>query len=261
MRNLVLLVSGFALAALAFSCTPSPSALKKAVEENPDIVFVAIEKNPAKFIEVVNKAAREAQSKGREKEAEAEKARMEEEFKNPKVPEVADNRVIFGNKDAPITIVEYSDFQCPYCVRGYQTMKKVLKEYEGKVRIVYKHLPLDFHPLAEPAARYFEAIGQEDPNKAQKFHDSVFDDQQSLNSGKEEFLKKMAKKAGADMGKLKKALESSAVKEIIAADMAEARKFEFSGTPGFLVNGVSLKGAYPFDEFKRIIDRHLDEKK
>ena len=69
------------------------------------------------------------------------------------------------------------------------------------------------------------------------------------------------RKAGADMGKLKKALESSAVKEIIAADMAEARKFEFSGTPGFLVNGVSLKGAYPFDEFKRIIDRHLDEKK
>ena len=261
MRNLALVLSGFVITVLAFSCTPSPSQLKKAVEENPDIVFAAIEKDPQKFIEVVNKAAREAQMKGREKEMQEERDRMEAEFKNPKKPEIGDSRVIFGAKDAPVTIVEYSDFQCPYCQRGYNTMKEVLKAYEGKVRVIYKHLPLDFHPMAEPAARYFEAIGLQSPSKAEKFHDAVFEDQQSLGAEKGDFLDKMAKKVGADMGKLKKDLESEAVKGIIAADMAEARKFEFSGTPGFLVNGVSLKGAYPLDEFKKIIDRHLGESK
>ncbi|MCB0365690.1 MAG: thioredoxin domain-containing protein [Bdellovibrionaceae bacterium] len=261
LRNLALVLSGFVITVLAFSCTPSPSQLKKAVEENPDIVFAAIEKDPQKFIEVVNKAAREAQMKGREKEMQEERDRMEAEFKNPKKPEIGDSRVIFGAKDAPVTIVEYSDFQCPYCQRGYNTMKEVLKAYEGKVRVIYKHLPLDFHPMAEPAARYFEAIGLQSPSKAEKFHDAVFEDQQSLGAEKGDFLDKMAKKVGADMGKLKKDLESEAVKGIIAADMAEARKFEFSGTPGFLVNGVSLKGAYPLDEFKKIIDRHLGESK
>jgi len=248
------------VAILAFSCTPSPSALKKAVENNPDIVFGAIEKNPQKFIEVVNTAARAAQKKGRQAELEAEKKRTEEEFKNPKKPDIQDSRVIFGTKNAPITIVEYSDFQCPYCARGYQVMKRVLKEYKGKVRVIYKHLPLDFHPLAEPAARYFEAIGLQSPQKAEKFHDAVFDDQQSLNKEKEGFLKKIARKVGANMDRLKKDLKNAAVKKIIDADMAEAKKFEFSGTPAFLVNGVSLKGAYPFEEFKKIIDRHLDKK-
>ena len=91
----------------------------------------------------------------RKKEADAEKNRMEEEFKNPKKPEIGDNRVIFGTKGAPITIVEYSDFQCPYCSKGYNTIKEVMAEYKGKVQVIYKHLPLDFHPEALPAAKYF----------------------------------------------------------------------------------------------------------
>jgi protein-disulfide isomerase len=260
LRNFALLLAGFITAVLAFSCTPSPSQLKKAVEENPDIVFAAIEKDPQKFIEVVNKAAREAQMKGREKEMQDERDRMEAEFKEPKKPEIGSERVIFGAKDAPVTIVEYSDFECPYCARGYETMKKVLKEYEGKVRVIYKHLPLEMHAMAEPAARYFEAIAKQSPSKAESFHDSLFENQQGLRSEKGAFLQKMAKKAGADMGKLKADLESSSVNDILKSDMDEARKFDFSGTPGFLVNGVSLKGAYPFEEFKRIIDRHLGVK-
>ena len=98
----------------------------------------------------------------------------------------------------------------------------------------------------------------QDPVKAEKFHDNIFENQKKLNSGKEKFLKELAKKVGADMKKLAKDIESDAVKKIVESDMAEAKKFGFSGTPGFLVNGVSLKGAYPFAEFKKIIDRHLE---
>lgn len=238
-------------------CSPSASQLKKIVESNPDIVFGAIEKNPAKFIEVVNKAAREAQGKAREQEEKDEMGRMEEEFKNPKKPEIASDAVIFGNTSAPVTIVEYSDFECPYCGRGYQTVKQILKEYPDKVRVIYKNLPLEFHPMAMPAAKYFSAIAKQDPSKAHHFHDTVFENQAELKKDGEKFLEKTAKKVGADMAKLKKDLNSEAIKKSIDTDMAEAKKFEFSGTPGFLVNGVSVRGAYPFEYFKKIIDRQL----
>ncbi|MGZ5280299.1 MAG: DsbA family protein, partial [Pseudobdellovibrionaceae bacterium] len=141
--------------------------------------------------------------------------------------------------------------------RGYQTINEVKKAYPDQVRFVFKHLPLDFHPLAMPAAKYFEAMARQSTEKAYKFHDLVFENQAELNSKKEAFLKDSAKKAGADMKKLEKDLTDPTLVERINKDMAEAQKFGISGTPGFIINGVSLKGAYPFPEFKTIIDRHL----
>lgn len=239
------------------ACAPSAKQLKEAIEKDPSIVFVAIEKDPAKFIEVVNKAAQDAQKGQAERAQEDEKKSRDEEFKNPLKPEIQENRVIFGNKAAPITIVEYSDFQCPYCSRGYQTMKEVHKEYGDKVRVVFKHLPLDFHPLAMPAAKYFEAIAKQSPEKAEKFHDMVFENQGMLKDKGEAFFKEAAKKVGADVKKVEVDMKSEDIAKKIAADMEEARKFNMSGTPGFIINGVSLRGAYPFPEFKKIIDQHL----
>lgn len=247
-------------AAVVFAAVGCTSNIEKAIEKNPDIVFNAIKKNPKRFVEVVNEAVRSAQEAGREDEAKEEAARLEEEFKNPKTPAIDDNRTVFGPKDAPITIVEYSDFQCPYCSKGYMTLKEVEKMYGDKVRVIFKHLPLDFHPMAMPAAKWFEAIAMQDRKKAAKFHDIVFENQKDLNQGGEKFLKDAAKKAGADVKKAEKDLSSEAVQKTIAADMEEARKYEFSGTPGFLINGVSLRGAYPAPEFKKIIDRHLEKK-
>jgi protein-disulfide isomerase len=257
LKNATLFTSIAAILFLQTACAPSKDSLKKLIEENPDIVFSTIEKNPKAFIDTVNKAAKQAQVEAQKQKEEEEKVQFEEEFANPKVPVIDEKRVIFGNMKAPITIVEYSDFECPYCTRGYNTIKQVMQEYGDKVRVIYKHLPLDFHPLAEPAAKYYEAISLQDHAKAQKFHDMIFDNQGELKSDKEKFLDKAATKVGANLAKLKKDLDSDVVKQRIASDIEEARKFEFSGTPGFLINGVSLKGAYPFPEFKKIIDRHL----
>lgn len=249
----------FVMSTLAFatSCAPSANQLKAAIEKDPSIVFVAIEKDPAKFIEVVNKAAQEAQRTAGERAAADEKKSRDEEFKNPLKPELQEGRVIFGNKDAAITIFEYSDFQCPYCTRGYQTIKQVRKEYGDKVKIVFKHLPLDFHPMAMPAAKYFEAIAKQSHEKAEKFHDAMFDNQAQMKDKGEKLFTETAKKLGVDMKKLAADLNDEGIAARIAADMEEARKFEMSGTPGFVINGVSLRGAYPFGEFKAIIDRHL----
>jgi protein-disulfide isomerase len=245
------------LALLAAAGCTSKQQLEKTIEENPEIVFNAIKKNPKKFVEVVNEAVKTAQESARADEEKEESKRVEDEFKNPKQAKVEDGRVIFGKKDAPVTIIEYSDFQCPYCGRGHSTVKEVQKNYGDKVRIVFKHLPLDFHPMAMPAAKYFEAIALQDHSKAEKFHDMIFSNQQKLNQDGEKFLKDAAKKVGANLAKVEKDITTEAVTGRIAADMEEAKKFEFSGTPGFLINGVSLKGAYPFPDFKRIIDRHL----
>lgn len=234
--------------------------LEKAVENNPDIVFNAIKKNPKRFVEVVNEAVRTAQESSREDQEKEAQAQMEEEFKNPKQAAVEDGRVIFGNKNAPVTIVEYSDFQCPYCARGFQTVKEIQQAYGDKVRVVFKHLPLDFHPMAMPASKYFEAIALQSHDKAEKFHDEIFKNQKDLNQDGEKFLKNAAKKVGADLKKLEKDLNNEAIANRIQADMEEAKKFDFSGTPGFLINGVSLRGAYPAPEFKKIIDRHLEQK-
>jgi protein-disulfide isomerase len=256
MNNIKFVVTASVALAIT-ACAPSAKQLKEAVEKDPSIVFSAIEKHPDKFIEVVMKAQQEAQKVAGERAQEEEKKQRDEEFANPLKPEVQEGRVIFGNKAAPITIVEFSDFQCPYCSRGYQTMKQVQKEYGDKVRIVFKHLPLDFHPLAMPAARYFEALGQQDPAKAEKFHDMIFENQGMLKDKGEGYFKEAAKKTGADMKKLEAALKDEKIQARIDADMEEARKFNMSGTPGFVINGVSLRGAYPFPAFKEIIDRHL----
>lgn len=248
------------LALALTNCAPSAKQIKEAVEKDPSIVFVAIEKDPVKFIEVVNKAAQDAQKGAQEKMMAEEGQKRDEEFKNPLQPAVENGRVIFGKKDAKVTVIEYSDFQCPYCARGYQTVEEVMKAYPNDVRVVFKHLPLDFHPMAMPASRYFEAIAMQDHAKAEKFYKLVFENQGDLGSKKEAFLKDMTKKAGADLKKVEKDLNSEAITKRIEADMEEAKKFNFSGTPGFIINGVSLRGAYPFAEFKTIIDRHLGAK-
>lgn len=237
-------------------CT-SKSQIEQAIKNNPEILFNAIKENPKKFLDTVNEAVRVAQEGARDEERKAEETRMEDEFKNPKKPVIDDKHAIFGNKNAPVTIVVYSDFECPYCGRGYQTVKQVQKEYGDKVRVVYKELPLDIHPMAMPAAKYFEAVLLQDPKKAEKFHDIVYENQKELREGREKFLKDAVKKVGANVAKAEKDANSEAVAAKIKGDMEEAQKFEFSGTPGYLINGISIRGAYPLPEFKKIIDRVL----
>jgi protein-disulfide isomerase len=236
-------------------------AIKKTLENNPDIVFDTIKKNPGKFMKTVQEAMNAARMEQAKDEEANEAKNMEEEFKNPKKPVITEDRAVLGKPDAPITIVEYSDFQCPFCTRGYLVVKEVKEKYGDKVRFIYKHLPLmDKHPEAMPAAQYFEAIALQSKEKAYKFHDMIFENQDKLNSEKTKFLDNAVKQVGADLAKVKKDLKSEVVAKNIQADMEEARKFDFNGTPGFLVNGVSVRGAYPIQHFQKIIDRQLGGK-
>ncbi|NBT58846.1 hypothetical protein EBT16_08700 [bacterium] len=102
----------------------------------------------------------------------AEAQQREDEFKSPKKPKLSKDRAVLGSLSSPIIIVAYSDFQCPYCSRGANTIEEVRKKYGKKVAFVFKHLPLPFHPMAQPAAEYFEAIALQDPAVKDRFKKS-----------------------------------------------------------------------------------------
>jgi protein-disulfide isomerase len=251
---------------LIFFAASCSKLIEKTIENNPEILHNAIKKDPVKFMETLREAAQEAQKGEYERAQKKEEEDRKKEFDSPKPYTVEANRPFKGPASAPITIVEYSDFQCPYCKRGSETMEEVVKAYGDKVRLVFKHLPLEGkHPNARRGSEYFEAIAMQDVSKAFEFKKQVFANQNDTygsDKDAEKFYQKVAKEVGADTSKLAADLKGKAdeIKKRIDADMEEAGKNGIEGTPGFLINGVSLKGAYPFPEFKKIIDEWLKKK-
>jgi protein-disulfide isomerase len=252
MKSQAVILSAFLLlvAGCASSNPPNSEDVRRAIEKDPKIVFDAIEKNPEQFMDVVNRAAQVAQRK--QYEAQAEKMRQDEahDIKNPRKPEVADDRRLIGSASAPITIVEYADFQCPACGMAYKSLKQFKEKYKGRYQFVYKNMPLDFHKMAYPSATYFEAIRLQGKDKALRFYELAFENQRDLDN---DFLKRTAKQVGADMARLEKDIQSNKVKDVIAADQAEFEKFGFTGTPVLIVNGVAMQGAQPLSEIERVI--------
>lgn len=229
--------------------------LKNAVEEilrqHPNLILRALEHDPVVLADLVERGAELRKAK-------VEEAQWQAELANPKVPRVAENRPIRGERQAPVTIVEYSDFECPYCRAVAPTLQELLSEYGESVRLVYKHNPLSFHATAEPAARYFEAIALQSEEQAWRFHDMVFQQQRNLSRGVE-VLREIAADLEIDHGRMRRDLESDQVTQRIAADRAEASQFGFDGTPAFVINGVSLIGNHPKRDFDRIIKKILPE--
>jgi protein-disulfide isomerase len=165
----------------------------------------------------------------------------------------------WGRADAPVTIVEISDFQCPFCSRVGPTLKQVKDTYKDQVRIVWKNNPLDFHKQARPAheaaATVFGVAGSE---AFWKFHDLAFQNQQNLT---EENFEKWAVESGADKAKFKEAYSSKKFAAKVDEDIALSRKIGANGTPAFRINGVTVSGAQPFEKFKEVIDQQLAEAK
>lgn len=251
--KIVSLISMLALLTGCMSDGQFKDKLAKVLAENPEVLTEAIEKNPDKFVTSLQKAIKDAQASMAKRREEEEKKQFEEYFENPLKPEVSKGMASLGPDDAPIVLIEYSDFECPFCKRGYDTVNELMSRYQGKIKFIYKHLPLSFHPNAMPAAQYFEALKLQSDKLAFAFHDKIFDNQGALKNG-EKFLKKIAKEVGANMSKLEKDLKSEVVMARIQSDLKEAEKFGIQGTPGFVLNGVPIKGAYPAEEFVRIID-------
>jgi protein-disulfide isomerase len=168
---------------------------------------------------------------------------------------IAPDDPVLGKADAPVTIVQFAEYQCYYCQKVTPTLDRVLKDYDGKVRVVFKDYPLPMHSRAMPASVAAHCVG--DQGKYWEMSRVVFENQQALEDAD---LRTYAGQVGADLGKYDTCLSSGKFEAKIQANIADAQKAGVSATPTFFVNGTLLSGAQSYDRFKALIDRELASK-
>ncbi len=160
-----------------------------------------------------------------------------------------------GPKGAPIEMIEFSDFQCPFCYRVRPTVEKVLSTYGDKIRFVYRNYPLPSHPNAHPAAEAAQCANEQ--GKFWPYHDRLFADPRKLSDAD---LKQAAADLGLDTAKFNACVDSHKYKARVDADMQAGDAAGVSGTPAFFINGRQLSGAQPYEAFKQLIDEELARK-
>jgi protein-disulfide isomerase len=175
----------------------------------------------------------------------------------PRVQVAVDDDPAKGPADAPVTIVEFSDFQCPYCGRAEATVKQVLDNYKDKIRFVFRDYPLSqIHPFAAKAAEASECAHEQ--GKFWEFHDALYADQSKLSVPD---LEATAARLGLNADSFKKCLDTGKYTEEVNKDTADAQKAGVNSTPSFFINGIAVVGAQGYQAFADVIDRELARKK
>ena len=162
---------------------------------------------------------------------------------------------VLGSKTAKVTIVEFSDYECPFCGRHFQqTYPQLKKDYidTGKAKLVFKDFPLSFHPQAQKAAEAARCAGEQ--GKYWEMHDKLFSNQESLSVENE---KKWAKEIGLNSAKFDSCLDSGKYAGAVQSDSSYGQSIGVSGTPAFFINGKLISGAQPYSVFKQAIDAEL----
>jgi len=160
-----------------------------------------------------------------------------------------------GPEKAPVVIVEFSDFECPYCSRAESTIAEVIRAYPDKIRLVYRDFPLPMHANAPKAAEAAKCAG--DQGKYWDMHAKLFANQRALDA---KALKGYAKELNLDQAKFDKCLDSGEKTKLVEEDHKAGGELGVTGTPAFFVNGMLLSGAQPFEAFKELIDAELAQK-
>ena len=165
----------------------------------------------------------------------------------------SDGAPVRGKTDAAVTLVEFSDFHCPFCKRVQSTLNQVLAKYPEQVQLYYRHLPLDsLHPQARRAAE--AARCAQDQGKFWEYHDIIFE---QAPKAEENDLKRYAEQIGLDIDKFTNCLFQNVHHQAVQKDLDEGSRLGFDGTPAFFINGRFLSGAQPLEEFVRVIEEEL----
>ncbi|OGI08023.1 MAG: hypothetical protein A3I68_00580 [Candidatus Melainabacteria bacterium RIFCSPLOWO2_02_FULL_35_15] len=213
-------------------------------EENSfeNLVLDIIKKNPQIIKDALEKYEKEAVEKKQEDE-------FNKLFEDKVQIEIGESPVK-GDKKAEYTIVTFSDFQCPFCKRGDDTIKELMKKYDKKIKYVFKSFPLGFHPEAAPAAKAAWAADKQ--GKFFEYHDKLFENQGKLG---EDLYVQIAKDLNLNLDKFNKDRASEDAAKSIQADTKQGQEVGIQGTPGFILNGIRILGAYPIDHFEKIISK------
>ena len=222
--------------------------LRRLFREHPEIVMDVLRENSIQVLEIAQKGSQERQYK-------AMRAQWREDMKKPKKIDL--DRPMAGDVKAPVTIVAYSDYTCPYCADAAETIQQVLAARKGKVRFMFKNYPRKDHPLARLASEYVTAAFILDPDKGWAYHDIVFGGQMRLLKEGEGFLRAEALALGFNLQKLGAEAKGKKVKAIIDEDIAEALDIGVPGTPFHLVNDLTVRGGQPLPAFLEAVDTAL----
>ncbi|MBD3330763.1 thioredoxin domain-containing protein [Candidatus Peregrinibacteria bacterium] len=183
-----------------------------------------------------------------------------EDFVEVDMDELSDDDPVKGNEDAKVTIVEFSDYECPFCARYISyTYPQIKENYidTGKVKYVFRDYPLGFHQNAYPAALAANCVRDQGGDDAYyDFHDKLFADQENLDYNT---FVSYVEELGFDSGEFKECYDSDKFKEEIYNDMSAGGDIGITGTPGFIINGHVIRGAYPYETFEEIIEKALAE--
>ena len=179
------------------------------------------------------------------------------QIQQPVIAEVSeDDDPVKGSDNAPVTIIEFSDFQCPYCGKFYEeTLPQITETYieTGKVKLVFRDFPLNFHQYAQKASEAAECADEQ--GKFWEYHNILFENQDALTI---DDLKQYASDLNLDTEQFNECLDSGKYEEEVKSDMEDGSSYGVSGTPAFFINGQLLSGAQPFSAFQSVIEQELE---
>ncbi len=221
--------------------------IKKFYEENKNRINQPLDAIKPRIQEYLDQRSRQERERAFLREL-RQRYKVAIAIEPPKVDVSVDDDPVLGNKDALVTIIEFSDFECPYCRRVQPTLKRLMKEYEGQVRLVFRDFPLSFHKNAQKAAEAAQCAGDQD--KFWPYHDKLFE--QTALAPKD--LKKYASELELDMDKFNACLDGDKYAQEVKADMQDGQNAGVNSTPSFFVNGQPLNGAVPYERFQELVE-------
>lgn len=226
--------------------------LIKLLKEEPDLILDVLRENSEIVLDVAQQGADQRRLKSLT-------SQWQKDMAQPKSAKLA-GRPTLGSDKALVTIVAFTDFTCMYCQQGENTLKNIYESYNGKVRIIYKNLPMATHPGSVEAAQFMLAAWQQDKNKAWKLFHNLFNNRDKIlaNDG-HAFLRSAAMEAGLNMTKLLDDAKSAKIQQILDEDEQDADILKFQGTPSFLVNNITIRGALQEPLFRQAVDMALAE--
>ena len=249
---LIALLASSALPSLAPAAQPDRDDVREAVrqvlKENPELVLDILKDNSETVLEI-------AQQGNTLRKRKITLAQWEMDAQQAKTIELQ-GRVFRGPDTAPVTIVAYSDFTCPYCRQAEHVVSEILRKYGDTVRFTFKALPKD-DSYSQAAAKLVTAAFMADPAKGWELHDALFTGLERLEREGEAFLQEAAAGVGLDFKKLKTAAAAADVQARLDADRKEADTYGISGTPYFMVNDLLVRGAIGQDLFEEAVDKAL----
>ncbi len=170
------------------------------------------------------------------------------------VPINVENEYVKGNKDATVEVIEYSDFECPYCLQHTVAMHQLFNDYQDKIKIVFRHFPLSFHPKAQKAAEASECAGEQ--GKFWEMHKKIFEANEASNMSVAQW-KQEAKNLGLNATQFNTCLDEGKYDDKVKEDQAGGQVAGVTGTPATFINGQMLSGAVGYDQLKQIIEAEL----